>query len=91
MRGFPGLTTNQIQANFKKYLQDAIDTGQMPPSESGLDENTLYAICVVADSYPNADPTAIQDAQQNFRRQLSGKAAADQRAYRAGRLATRPK
>jgi len=72
MRAKP-LNNKEIQESFEKRLQAAIDLGSFATGgNSGLDEETSWAIDLVADAYPNIDPSLIQNARKEFAKQLDG-------------------
>lgn len=66
------LTPEAIESNFKRLLQGAIDTGSLTESNTGLNDEVEKAIIEVAHEYPSVTAVSIQNAQQAWRRQLSG-------------------
>lgn len=71
------LTEAQIEKNFDAQVQQAIDTGTMPDSETGLNIEVQKAIVEIAREYPYVTAVSIQNAKQAYRRQVSGAAGAD--------------
>jgi hypothetical protein len=66
------LTDNEIQENFNKALEDAIDTGNHPSDGMGFTNEIINALTAVAQQYPNVEASSIQNARQAWRRYASG-------------------
>lgn len=71
------LTADRIENNFNTMLQAAIDTGEFSHSDSGLNMEVQKAIDEVAREYPSVTAVSIQNANQAYRRQVSGAAGAE--------------
>lgn len=71
------LTEAQIEKNFDAQVQQAIDTGTMPDSETGLNIEVQKAIVEIAREYPYVTAVSIQNAKQAYRRQVSGAVGAE--------------
>lgn len=69
---YKDFTPKEIEDNFNRYLQDAIDIGRAVPSDMGLDTETSQAINAVAEAFPNTDARLIQNARKEFAKQLDG-------------------
>lgn len=83
------MTFQDVEKNFNDALQAAIDTGTAPGSGLGFDQDTFNAILEVAREYPDATAVSVQNAQQAWRREVSGAARADADALISGIAATR--
>ncbi len=67
------LSRKDIENNFNKMLQDAVDLGVgFYSAECGLDGPTQNAIVEVAQAFPNIDPALIRNARKEFAKQLDG-------------------
>lgn len=86
---YKDFTIKQIEDNFNRYLQDAIDIGRAVPSDMGLDAETSLAINAVAEAFPNTDARLIQNARKEFAKQLDGTHRQERRGEWSDWVATR--
>lgn len=68
--GFP--TVKEIRKNFDECLKKAMELGIWPPTETGLDTETLAAIREVAKAWPTFNSNLVQKAKTEFSKQLDG-------------------